>query len=107
MKRLMILLLLATTAQAANEIRAFCPGITTAYALIRETDGDVWHVADQQFEPWGTDANDADDYDITLSDKSGDFFVGDFEPNVPAGAYYISVSHQVGGAPADTDPVLW
>ena len=107
MKRLLILLLLASTAQAASEIHAFLPGITNAYAMIRGTTGTVWHVADEAFEVYGTDANTAAEYDIGMTDKGADFFVGDFEPNVPAGAYYISVSHQVGGAPADTDPVLW
>jgi hypothetical protein len=107
MKRLMILLLLATTAQAANEIRAFCPGVTTAYAMVREIDGDVWYISGQVFEAYGTGGRTAADYDIALTDESGDMFVGDMDTNISAGTYYVTVSNQVGGAAADTDPVLW
>jgi len=107
MKRLLILLLLASTAQAASEIRAFLPGVSTAYAMVREIDGDVWYVSGQVFEAWGTSGRTAANYDIAMVDKSGDMFVGTMDTNISAGTYYVTVSNQVGGAPADTDPVLW
>ena len=107
MKRLLILLLLASTAQAASEIRAFCPGVTTAYAMVREIDGDVWYVSGQVFEAWGTSGRTAADYDGAMTDKSGDFFIGDFDTNISAGTYYLSVHNRVGGTPADTDPAIW
>ena len=111
MKRLiliiLILFLVPPTVRGANEIRSFNAGATTCFAVIREIDGDVWHVVDQQFEPWGTDANDADDYDIALTDKSGGMFVGSFDTNISAGYYYI-VSHQTADAtPDDADPATW
>ena len=93
--------------KAANEIHAFLPGITNAYAMIRGTTGTVWYPTGQVLETWGTSGRTAANYSIAMVDKSGDFFVGDFDTNVSAGAYYISVSNRVGGAPADTDPVLW
>jgi len=92
---------------AANEIRAFCPGATTCFSVVREIDGDVWHVVDQQFEVWGTDANDADDYDIALVDKSGGMFVGTMDTNISAGQYHIVTHQQAGANPADTDPAIW
>jgi hypothetical protein len=102
-----MLLLLTPALEAASEIRAFAPGVTTAYAVIREADGDVWYISGQVFEVWGTGARTAADYDISLTDKSGDMFVGDFDTNVSAGAYIVATHYQSGGAPADTDPVVW
>ena len=99
--------LVPPTVRGANEIRSFNAGATTCFAVVREIDGDVWHVVDQQFEPWGTDANDADDYDIALVDKSGGMFVGSFDTNISAGYYHI-VSHQSADAtPDDADPATW
>lgn len=94
-------------ARASSEINAFAPGVTTAYAVIRERDGDVWYVSGQAFEAWGTGARTAADYDISLTDKSGDMFVGDFDANISAGSYHIVTHYQAGGAPADTDPAVW
>lgn len=106
-KALVILLLFAPAAGAADEIRAFCPGVTTAYAVVREPDGDVWCVAGQTFEAWGTGGRTAADYDLALTDKSGDLFVGDFDTNISDGSYHVAVHYQTGGAPADADPVIW
>jgi hypothetical protein len=92
---------------AASEIHAFAPGVTTAYAVIRNGSGSVWYITGQAFEAWGTGGRDADDYDIALTDKSGGMFVGDFDTNVSAGSYYIASHYQSGGSPDDADPIVW
>ena len=91
----------------ANEIRAFCPGATACFSVVREIDGDVWYVTGEVFEVWGTAARTAADYDIALTDKSGGMFVGTMDTNIGAGYYYILTYQQAGGSPADTDPVIW
>lgn len=107
MKKLFIFLFLSSIAQAANEINAFAPGVTTAYSVVREADGDVWYIVGDTFEVWGTGARTAADYDIALTGKSGNMFVGDMDTDIGAGSYHIATHYQVAGAPADTDPVVW
>lgn len=107
MRYIIILMLICSVAQAASEIRAFSPGITTAYCVVREIDGDVWYVTGQVFEAWGTGARTAADYDIALTDKSGGMFVGNMDTNISSGQYYVVTHYQAGGAPADTDPAVW
>lgn len=104
---IMIILLVASMVYAANEIRSFNAGATTCYAVIREIDGDVWYVAGQVFEAWGTGARTAADYDIALVDEEGGMFVGTMDTNISAGYYYIISHQQAGGSPADTDPPTW
>ena len=80
MKRLfpILLLLLTAPAQAANEIRVFTPDITTsAYAMVREVDGDVWHVVDELFEVYGTDANVYVDTIVSAEDGFLSFSISD------------------------------
>ena len=98
---------LAGQSFAADDVHAFLPGVTTAYYLVRNDAGLVWYPVGQVFEAFGSGARTAADYDGTMTDKSADFFVGTFDTNISAGAYYVSVHNQVGGAPADTDPALW
>lgn len=104
---LLLLLLLCVPVQAANEIRAFEPGATTCFAVVREIDGDVWQVAGQVFESWGSGGRTAADYDIALSNKTAGMFVGNMDTNIGAGQYYILTHFQVGGSPADSDPLVF
>jgi len=107
MKRIILITLLCSTLQAANEISVFVVGADTCFSVVREPDGDVWYVSGQVFEVWGTGARDADDYDIALTDKTGGMFVGDFDANISAGNYHI-VTHQSADATADDDdPAVW
>jgi hypothetical protein len=95
-------------AQGANEIRAFAPGITAAYAVVREIDGDVWYVSGQVFEDWGTGGRNAADYDLgAMTDEKGDMLRDDMDTNISAGFYHIVTYYMVGGSPADTDPAIW
>jgi hypothetical protein len=107
MRTLLPILFLCATVHAAGEIQAFAPGVTTTYAVVRQSDGDVWYVTGQVFEAWGTGARTAADYALALTDKSGDMFVGDFDAAIPSGDYIVSVHYQTGASPADADPVVW
>ena len=87
----------------ANEIQANYTSGNTLYAVVRNAVGDVWYVVGKVFEVWGTGGRTADDYDISLTDKSGSRYVGSFDANVPAGRYYIQIFLQAGANPAEGD----
>jgi hypothetical protein len=90
----------------ANEIHADYASGNVLYAVIRNHAGQVWHLATQVFESWGASDHTADDYDITLTDKSGSRYVGSFDAEVPPGSYSIQVFRQVGASPADVDTLV-
>ncbi len=87
----------------ANEIHTDYASGNTLYAVVRDIVGNVWHVAGQVFEAWGTASHTADDYDISLTDKSGSRYVGDFDANIPAGRYSVQTFLQAGASPANGD----
>jgi len=107
MKRILLSIFICSLAGAANEINIFSPGINAAYSVVREVDGDVWYVTGEVFEAWGTGARTADNYDISLVDKSGGMFVGNMDTNIDAGFYHIVSHYRAGANPADTDPAVW
>jgi hypothetical protein len=90
----------------ANEIHINYASGNTLYAVVRNAAGDVWYVAGQAFEVWGTNGRTADDYDISLTDKSGSRYIGSFDMNIPAGRYSIQVFLQAGANPADGDTFI-
>lgn len=90
----------------ANEIQADYSSGQTLYAVIRNMAGQVWYIAGQLFEAWGTDGRDADDYDVGLADKNGSMYVGDFDSNIEPGRYSIQIFLQAGANPADSDTVI-
>ena len=90
----------------ANEIHANYAAGNTLYAVVRNSAGDVWYVADQSFEVWGAGGHTADDYDISLTDKGGSKYVGDFDNNIPRGRYSVQTFLQAGANPADGDTLL-
>jgi len=90
----------------ANEIHANYAAGNTLYAVVRNSAGDVWYVADQSFEAWGTGGRTADDYDIILTDKGGSKYVGDFNSNIPRGRYSVQTFLQAGANPADGDTLI-
>jgi hypothetical protein len=87
----------------ANEIHADYASGNTLYAVVRNKAGDVWYPAGQVFEAWGTDGRSVDDYDLSLTDKNGGRYVGDFDGNIPAGRYSIQIFIQAGANPAEND----
>ena len=89
-----------------NEIHVDYTSGNTLYAVVRNSVGEVWYAGGQVFETWGTDSRAADDYDISLTDKGGNRYVGDFDSNIPAGRYSIQVFSQAGANPADSDNLV-
>ena len=90
----------------ANEIRVDYASGNTLYAVVRNIAGDVWHVAGQVFETWGTAGRTADDYDVSLTDKSGSIYVGNLDTNIPADRYSVQTFLQAGANPADGDTLV-
>lgn len=108
MRRAIILsLLLCSMAQGANEINSFIAGASNAFAVVRNGAGLVWYPTGQAFELWGNGTRDADAYDISLTDKSGGFWLGDFDTNISAGYYYIITHQDADATPDDADPPVW
>ena len=90
----------------ANEIHVDYTSGNTLYAIVRNTAGEVWYAGGQVFESWGTGSRAADDYDISLTDKSGNRYVGSFDSNIPTGRYSIQIFSQAGVNPADSDNLV-
>ncbi len=90
----------------ANEIHVNYASGSTLYAVVRNAAGNVWYIAGQAFEAWGTGGRTADDYDISLADKSGSRYVGSFDTNIQAGRYSVQVFLQAGANPADGDTLV-
>jgi len=78
----------------------------TLYAVVRKRDGKVWYPTGEAFEVWGTGGRDAADYDISLTYKPLNMYVGDMDTKIQAGRYIVQVFRQAGGAPADTDNMV-
>ncbi len=90
----------------ANEIHIDYTSGNTFYAVVRNEAGEVWYPGGQVFESWGTGGRTADDYDISLTDKGGSRYVGDFDSNIPAGRYSVQAFLQAGANPADSDNLV-
>lgn len=90
----------------ANEIQVDYASGSTLYAVVRNAAGAVWYVAGKVFEAWGTAGRTADDYDVSLTDKSGSRYVGNFDVNIPAGRYWVQTFLQAGASPADGDSII-
>ena len=90
----------------SNEIHIDYNSSSTLYAVIRNGAGEVWYSSGQVFESWGTGSRTANDYDISLTDKGGNRYVGDFGGNIPAGRYSVQAFLQAGANPADSDSLV-
>lgn len=90
----------------SNEIQADYASGNILYAVVRNMAGQVWYVAGQVFDDWGTDSRNADDYDISLTDKDGSRYVGNFDGNISSGRYSIQIFLQAGANPADGDTLV-
>ncbi len=90
----------------ANEIHVDYTSGSTLYAVVRNGAGEVWYVGGQVFESWGTGGRAANDYDISLTDKGGNRYVGNFDANIAAGRYSVQVFLQAGANPADGDNLV-
>jgi hypothetical protein len=90
----------------ANEIHADYASGNTLYAIIRDGTGRVWQAAGEAFEEWGAGGHTVSSYALTLADRGGSRYVGDFDPDVPAGQYRIQLFLQAGASPADGDVLV-
>ena len=90
----------------ANEIHVDYTTGNTLYAVVRNRAGEVWYSGGQVFESWGTGGRAANDYDISLTDKCGNRYVGNFDGNIPAGRYSVQAFLQAGANPADSDNLV-
>ena len=87
---IMMIIVFFSAAFASNEIDIFYDSNYTLYAICRNAAGQAWDPTDQAFENWPdrTDSGDsAKQYDIAMTDKSADMYVGDFDTNISAGRY--------------------
>ncbi|MBN1796733.1 MAG: hypothetical protein JW804_08670 [Sedimentisphaerales bacterium] len=90
----------------SNEIHIDYESGNTLYAVLRDSTGKVWYPAGQSFEDWGNNGHDADDYDLSLTDKDGNRYVGDFDNNIGKGRYTIQIFLQADSNPANTDELI-
>ena len=88
------------------EIKVSFPSGSTLYATVRNAAGNVWQVAGQVFEAWGTAGRDADDYDIVLTGDAGDIYVGDMDSNIGSGRYSVQAYIRDTGTPIDADDTV-
>jgi hypothetical protein len=90
----------------ANEIHLDYASGNSVYAVVRNVAGQVWYAVGAAFESWGNNGHNADNYDISLTDKSGSRYVGNFDANIPAGRYTVQMFLQAGANPADSDELI-
>lgn len=90
----------------ANELHTNYESGNILYAVIRIKDGKVWYVNGMVFESWGTGGRDAEDYCISLVDKNGSFYAGDFDENIPPGGYFVQIFLQEGAIPVNSDSLI-
>jgi hypothetical protein len=90
----------------ANEIHIDYQSGSTVYAVIRDAVGDVWNPSTHLFEDWGSAGHTADDYAVSLADRDGNRYTGDFDAAIGSGRYTIQVFLQVSQAPVDTDELI-
>jgi hypothetical protein len=90
----------------ANEIHIDYQSGFTVYACLRNVAGQVWNPTLQAFEDWSSGGHTADDYDISLTDKGGNRYTGDFDTAISPGRYTIQIFVQSLQTPADTDELV-
>jgi len=90
----------------AGEIQVSYGTGKTVYSLIRNRVAQVWNTSSLAFEVYSS--TNYSDYDISLVEQgtSSGFYVGTFPGSITAGVYSIVAKQQVGGSPAETDPVI-
>lgn len=92
----------------SSEIRTgFTSGNTLTAVIRRKSDFFVWYPTNNAWEVFGGGAGRTNsDYDISLVDKSGDYYVGDFDADITDAALY-DVLLLVGGVFAGIQGLDW
>ena len=80
----------------------------TLYSIRFQLAGNVFLTSGASDEVWGAGGNDADAYDVTMTETtigSSRHYAGDFDTsgNIAEGVYRVTVYDRAGGSPADTD----
>ena len=93
----------------ANEVGYdYTPG-ETLYLTRFFLDGFVFDTDGSSASLWGDGPCDADDYDVTMSEKgSSGHYVGDFDTsaNIRVGVYRVTIYLQAGANPDDSDRAI-
>lgn len=77
----------------------------TLYVIIRRvSDNKVWQTTTSTFVTWNN--SNVANYDVALTDQSGDFYSANFPSGITAGRYRANYYYQAGGSPATTDDLL-
>lgn len=81
-------------------------GSTTYGMVFRMSDGQVWDTVAAAFEAYA--AGDIANYDIIGAEKGASGIFGLTFPSIPgAGGYKAIIKRRIGGAPAESDPIVW
>ena len=76
----------------------------TIYALLMDSSGLYYHVANAGFETW---TGDTDDHDVQLAEGDGNWYFATVADNPVPGEYAVKVYEQLGGSPdIDADLLL-
>lgn len=91
----------------SNEIRTgFASGNTLSAVARRRADQYVWYPSGGVWEVFGTGDRTNADYDISLTDKGGNYYVGDFDGNITEPELYDLIL-LVGGVFAGMQQFNW
>jgi len=90
----------------AAELQFSFASSKTCYFLVRNRVAQIWSTVGSAFETYTT-ANYAD-YTINAAEQgaASAFYAGTMPGAIPAGVYSIVAKQQLGGAPAESDPVV-
>ena len=76
----------------AGELKlAHGTGGDTVVATIWNSSGNVWYIAGDTFEAWGTGGRTISDYGISLTDKGGGYYLGDMDTDISSGVYEVAL----------------
>jgi hypothetical protein len=100
-----IALAICALAKAANEIEFVYPSGSTLYAIVRQpSTAKVWDAGSSLWDTWSD--GDIGDYDIPLTDNSGDYYGATFPAAITVGSYTATIYERAGASPAVTDEIL-
>jgi hypothetical protein len=91
-----------------GELQAFAPTGLTLYAQVNSiVNGQIWNTALSAFQAYAT-AN-IGNYDIAMTElgTASGYYTGTFPSGIARGVYSYRVLQQVGGSPAEDDPIMY
>jgi len=91
---------------AKNKYHFSFPSGNNVYIKIYKPDRTVWYPPDEVFEVEGTGGRSQDDYDVPLTDLTGDEYESDIDIALPLGIFDVEAYLQSGGSPDSTDSMV-